>query len=101
VDPLDVLGDPTRRAILELVRQRPRSVAELSAELPVTRPAVSHHLKVLGQARLVSSTARGTQRIYRLDPAGAEAIRAYADRLWRSALDRFAESPAPVEDGRP
>ncbi len=97
LSPLDVLGDPMRRAVLDQLRTGPMSVAELSADLPVTRPAVSHHLKVLGSARLVRSTRRGTQRIYEIDPAGAEAIKAYAEQLWAAAFTDLADvMPATV-----
>ena len=95
--PLDVLGDPMRRAVLDLLRERPRSVAELSAVLPVSRPAVSHHLKVLSRARLVRSSARGTQRIYQLDPAGAEVVKAFAEQLWSAAFPTLAESDADAD----
>ena len=99
LSPLDVLGDPMRRAVLDQLRTGPMSVAELSADLPVTRPAVSHHLKVLGSARLVRSTRRGTQRIYEIDPAGAEAIKAYAEQLWAAAFTDLADvMPATVEE---
>jgi DNA-binding transcriptional ArsR family regulator len=101
--PLDVLGDPMRRAVLDQLRTGPMSVAELSADLPVTRPAVSHHLKVLGAARLVRSTRRGTQRIYEIDPAGAEAIKAYAEQLWAAAFDNLEQTAprATTETGDP
>jgi DNA-binding transcriptional ArsR family regulator len=92
---LDALGDPTRRAILELVAQRPRAVGELAAQLPVSRPAVSQHLKVLKAARLVHDTAQGRQRIYRVDAQGLEAVRRYLDRFWEGALAAFA---AAVEE---
>jgi DNA-binding transcriptional ArsR family regulator len=97
--PLDALGDATRRAIVELLQARPRSVAELAAALPVSRPAVSQHLKVLAAAGLVRATAIGTRRIYELDPAGAEVLRQYVERLWQSALGRLAELDADVSAG--
>jgi DNA-binding transcriptional ArsR family regulator len=87
---LDALGDGTRRAIVELLAERPRPVGELAEELPVSRPAVSLHLKVLLDAGLVQQTAVGTRRIYRLDEGGLQVLRTYVDRLWISALDRFA-----------
>ncbi len=87
---LDAIGDGTRRAILELLAAGPRSVGDLAAELPVGRPAVSLHLKVLRGAELVTSTAIGTRNIYRLDPTGLAVLRRYLDRLWSAALDRFA-----------
>jgi len=88
---LDVLSDPTRRAVLDLVRQRPRSVTELADALPVSRPAVSQHLRALKQARLVSDHAEGTRRIYSLDPSGVGELRDYVEQLWRTALVSFAE----------
>lgn len=92
---LAALGDPTRQAIVELLAAGPRAVGELAAELPVSRPAVSQHLRVLKEAGLVTDHAVGTRRLYRLDPAGADAVRAYLDRFWTRALDAFA---AAVED---
>lgn len=89
---LDAIGDGTRRAILELLAAGPRSVGELAAELPVGRPAVSLHLKVLRGAELVASTAVGTRNVYRLDPSGLTVLRHYLDRMWSAALDRFAEA---------
>lgn len=89
---LDAIGDGTRRAILELLASGPRSVGELAAELPVGRPAVSLHLKVLRGAELVASTPAGTRNVYRLEPAGLTVLRRYLDRLWSAALDRFAEA---------
>lgn len=88
---LDALADPTRRAVLDLVRQRPRSVSEIAAELPVSRPAVSQHLRALKQARLVQDHAAGTRRIYSLDPHGLAALRDYADQLWQTAMASFVE----------
>lgn len=87
---LAALGDGTRRAIVDLLADRPRPVGELAAMLPVTRPAVSLHLKVLKDAHLVRDVAVGTRRIYQLDPDGLIVLRAYLDRLWAGALDRFA-----------
>jgi DNA-binding transcriptional ArsR family regulator len=88
---LTALGDRTRQAIVARLFDGPRSVSELAADLPVSRPAVSQHLKVLKDARLVRDEARGTRRIYRLDPAGAAALRAYYERFWNAALDAFRE----------
>lgn len=88
----DALGDATRRAILDLLTERPRAVGELAAELPVSRPAVSLHLRVLRDAGLVRDSAAGTRRIYRLDPAGLTLLRIYLDRLWAGALANFAEA---------
>src|SRR5918993_1815418 len=86
---MDALGDSTRRRIFELLQGGPRAVGELAGELPVSRPAVSQHLRVLKDAGLVTDRAVGTRRLYQLDPAGAEAARAYLDRFWARALDAF------------
>jgi DNA-binding transcriptional ArsR family regulator len=85
------LGDPTRQAIVELLAEEPRPVGELARALPVSRPAVSQHLKVLKDAGLVVDHAAGTRRVYRIDPAGIAALRASLDRFWESALHRFQE----------
>jgi DNA-binding transcriptional ArsR family regulator len=87
---LDALGDRTRRAIVDLLVERPRAVAELAEELPVGRPAVSLHLKVLREAGLVKDKAMGTRRIYSVDPAGLELLRTYLERVWQGALANFA-----------
>jgi DNA-binding transcriptional ArsR family regulator len=86
---LTALGDPTRRAVFERLAGGPRAVGELAATLPVSRPAVSQHLKVLKDAGLVRDEARGTRRLYSLDPDGLAAVRAYFDRFWDQALDAF------------
>lgn len=83
------LGDPTRRAIFERLADRPRAVGELASELPVSRPAVSQHLKVLKDARLVVDQRVGTRRIYRVDPDGLSALRGYLDHFWDQALAGF------------
>jgi DNA-binding transcriptional ArsR family regulator len=88
---LSALGDPTRRAIFERVAARPSAVGDLARGLPVTRPAVSQHLRVLKEAGLVSETSEGTRRIYRLDPRGIAAMRDWLDAHWASALDAFKE----------
>ena len=85
------MGDRTRRAIVGQLAQQPRAVGELAAVLPVSRPAVSQHLKVLKDAGLVSDEAVGTRRIYRLNEAGVSALRDQLDTYWRRALDGFAE----------
>jgi len=87
---LEALGDPTRRAIFERLVGRPRSVRELADVLPVSRPAVSQHLKVLKQSGLVVDRPVGTRRIYRVDPAGVAAMREYLDQMWDAALAAFA-----------
>ena len=83
------LGDPTRRKIFELVAEQPSAVVDLARELPVSRPAVSQHLKVLKAAGLVIESAEGTRRIYRLDPRGIGAMRDWLDAHWATALDAF------------
>ena len=89
LDHLAVLGDPTRRSIFEHLVDRPRAVGDLADELPVSRPAVSQHLKVLKDAGLVIGSAEGTRRIYRVDPDGVAALRAYLDQFWNRALEAF------------
>jgi DNA-binding transcriptional ArsR family regulator len=86
---LAALGDPTRRTIFERIAERPRAVGELASELPVSRPAVSQHLKVLKDAGLVSDRAVGNRRIYQLDLDGIGALRAYLDRFWNRSLAAF------------
>ena len=83
------LADPTRRAVFERVAARPASVGELALGLPVSRPAVSQHLKVLKSAGLVIDRAEGTRRVYQIDPAGLGAIRGWLDRFWTDALESF------------
>jgi DNA-binding transcriptional ArsR family regulator len=83
------LADPTRREIFERVAGRPRAVGELALELPVSRPAVSQHLRVLADAGLVSSRAEGTRRIYELDPQGLAGLRSYLDGFWTRSLVAF------------
>ncbi len=94
------LGDGTRRAIVELLAERPRAVGELAELLPVTRPAVSLHLKVLKDAHLVRDTPVGTRRVYRLDAEGLDLLRTYLDRLWAGALDRFAAAAEAAHASR-
>src|SRR5271169_1431803 len=91
VKALGALGDPTRRAIFERLAGRPSAVGELAAGLPVSRPAVSQHLRVLREAGLVNETPEGTRRIYRLDPRGIAVMRAWLDTHWSLALDAFKE----------
>src|SRR3954467_8622888 len=96
---MDALGDPTRRAIFERLRAGPRAVGELASELPVSRPAVSQHLKVLKDAGLVVDTAVGTRRLYRLNPDGVGALRAYFDGFWMQALAAFKDAAeAPTQE---
>jgi len=87
---LDALGDWTRRQIFDALKNGPQSVGELAARMPVSRPAVSQHLRVLKDAGLVLDTKDGTRRIYRVDPSGLAGIRAYFDSFWDEALGRFA-----------
>jgi DNA-binding transcriptional ArsR family regulator len=86
---LGLLGDPMRRAIFESLARRPSSVGELAEQLPISRPAVSQHLKALKDGGLVVSHAEGTRRIYRLDPQGVEAMRTWLDGVWEHALADF------------
>ncbi|HET6867303.1 MAG TPA: metalloregulator ArsR/SmtB family transcription factor [Solirubrobacteraceae bacterium] len=88
-DAWTALGDPTRKTIFELLADRPRAVGELAGELPVTRPAVSQHLKVLKDAGLVMDRPAGTRRIYRIDPDGLAALRADLERFWGKALAAY------------
>ncbi|MGI8809854.1 MAG: ArsR/SmtB family transcription factor [Acidimicrobiales bacterium] len=89
---ISALGDPTRRAIFELLAEGPRPVGEIARELPVSRPAVSQHLKVLKDAGLVTDRPFGTRRFYQLDPEGVGALRAYFDRFWSRALMAFKDA---------
>ena len=89
VDGLTALADPTRRAIFERLAERASAVGELAAEFPVSRPAVSQHLKVLKDAGLVIDRAAGNRRIYQLNPDGVGALRAYLDRFWNQSLAAF------------
>ena len=86
------LAEPMRVAIVEKLAQRPMAVGELAAGLPVSRPAVSQHLKVLKEAKLVRDQAQGTRRIYSLDPAGLGPLRMWLDRFWDQALAAYAEA---------
>ena len=98
---MDVLGDPTRRAILERLLKGPLPVGELAREFPVSRPAISQHLRALKQAQLVIDRPDGTRRLYELNPAGIDALRAYFERFWNHALAAFkkaAEERATKEE---
>jgi DNA-binding transcriptional ArsR family regulator len=88
-DPFDALGDPNRRALVELLRSGDRSVRELADQLPISRPAVSRHLRVLKEAGLVTDRAEGTRRLYRLHDEGIDAVRAYLMEVWGDAAVRF------------
>jgi DNA-binding transcriptional ArsR family regulator len=92
------LSEPMRLAIVERLAEKPMAVGELAGQLPVTRPAVSQHLKVLKEAQLVRDQAEGTRRIYSIDPAGLGAIRAWLDRFWDKALAAYAETAEREEE---
>jgi DNA-binding transcriptional ArsR family regulator len=97
-DPFDALGDPNRRAIVELLSARGRSVGELADVLPISRPAVSRHLRLLKEAGLVVEEPHGTRRIYQLHEQGVEAVQAYLTQVWGEAITRFrltAENTTP------
>jgi DNA-binding transcriptional ArsR family regulator len=97
-DPFGALGDPNRRAIVELLSSHGRSVGELADALPISRPAVSRHLRLLKGAGLVLEEPQGTRRIYRLDEQGIEAVQAYLTQVWGAAVTRFrlaAENTTP------
>jgi DNA-binding transcriptional ArsR family regulator len=97
---LGLLGDPMRRAIFETLARRPSSVGELAEQLPISRPAVSQHLKALKEGGLVVAHAEGTRRIYRLDPQGVAALRSWLDGVWEHALvdfHKFAEQAVADE----
>ena len=91
----EALGDPSRFAIVQCLADRPRAVGELAEELPISRQAVSQHLRVLKDAGLVTNKAEGTRRVYRLNPAGVAALKDQLDTFWRRALDGFQNT---VED---
>jgi DNA-binding transcriptional ArsR family regulator len=88
-DPFDALGDPNRRAIVRLLRDGDRSVRELADDLPISRPAVSRHLRLLKEAGLVSDRPAGTRNVYRLDDRGFEEVRDYLVQVWADAVPRF------------
>ena len=98
-EPLNALGDPTRRAIFEQLAEGPKPVGELARALPVSRPAVSQHLRVLKSAGLVSDRPLGTRRVYRIDPDGVIALRDYFERFWDRALADF-QAAAEAEERR-
>lgn len=93
------LGDPTRRRVFELLGRGPRAVGELAAELPVSRPAVSQHLRVLKDAGLVTERRKGTRRVYEIDPGGVGVLRDYFDGFWNQALARY-QAAAEAEQRR-
>jgi DNA-binding transcriptional ArsR family regulator len=101
---LEVLGDPTRRAIFERLADGPLAVVDIARDLPVSRPAVSQHLRVLKDAGLVTDRAEGTRRLYAIDREGLASLRSYFDRFWDDALDAFRrtaeESHAASQSGK-
>jgi DNA-binding transcriptional ArsR family regulator len=97
-DAWSALGDSSRRAIVECLAERPRAVGELADVLPISRPAVSQHLKVLKDAGLVAERVAGTRRIYRLNPAGVAAMRDQLDTYWNRALAGYQDAVASPDD---
>ena len=95
---LTALGDATRRTIFERLADRPRAVGELARDLPVSRPAVSQHLKVLKDAGLVIDRRAGNRRIYQLDPDGVGALRAYLDQFWNQSLAAFKAAAEQADE---
>ena len=89
MNPFEALGDPNRRAIVELLHEGDRSVQQLADALPISRPAVSRHLRLLKEAGLVTDRAEGTRRLYRLHGEGPEAVRSYLEQVWGDAATRF------------
>jgi DNA-binding transcriptional ArsR family regulator len=96
---LDALGDPTRRAILERLMSGPLAVVDIADTLPISRPAVSQHLKVLKEARLVVDRAEGTRRVYQIDQSGLAAVREYFDQFWTEALGAFKRAAEASHEG--
>jgi DNA-binding transcriptional ArsR family regulator len=94
---LAALADPTRRAVFDRLRRGPRSVAEIAGGLPVSRPAVSQHLRALKEARLVKFERQGTQNLYAVNPAGLAALRSYLDSFWDDVLAQFALAAGELE----
>jgi DNA-binding transcriptional ArsR family regulator len=97
---LQALGDPTRRAVLEELRRGPRAVGEIARRLPVSRPAVSQHLRVLKEAGLVTERQNGTRRLYRVDPDGLAELREYLEEFWTEALESFKAAAEAEREGR-
>ena len=89
MNPFEALGDPNRRAIVELLHEGDRSVQQLADALPISRPAVSRHLRLLKEAGLVTDRPEGTRRLYRLHDEGIEAVRAYLVQVWGDVATRF------------
>ena len=97
-DPFSALGDPHRRAILSLLGAQDLSVQQIAAGLPISRPAVSRHLRVLKDAGLVSDRSQGTRRLYRVDPRGLAELRSYLEGFWEAALADLAAAAETEED---
>jgi DNA-binding transcriptional ArsR family regulator len=97
---LSALADPTRRRVLERLSSGPAAVSEIAAGMPVSRPAVSQHLKALKEAGLVVDRAEGTRRVYQIDPAGLGAIRAWLDQFWTTAFDAFKDEAERGDEPR-
>jgi DNA-binding transcriptional ArsR family regulator len=95
---LEALADPTRRSIFELLGNGSSSVVDIARHVPISRPAVSQHLKVLKEAKLVSVRPAGTRRIYGIDPAGVAAVRQYFDQFWTSSLAAYAQAANTTEE---
>ena len=91
-DPWTALGDPVRRAIVETIASRPLAVGDIARGLPISRPAVSQHLKVLKDAGLATDRAEGTRRVYQLDPSGVDGLRDYLDGFWQRSLRAFKDA---------
>lgn len=100
-DALAALADPTRRRLFELVAEHPRAVGQLAEQVPVSRPAVSQHLKVLRQAALVQEQRVGTRHVYRLDEAGLEILRGYFESFWERSLASFKDAAEQATDRDP
>jgi DNA-binding transcriptional ArsR family regulator len=98
---LVALADPTRRRVFERLRAGSRSVGQIAQGLPVSRPAVSQHLKVLKEAGLVTDRAEGTRRVYSIDPHGLAAVRRYFDEFWENALDAFVAEVEADDEKHP
>jgi DNA-binding transcriptional ArsR family regulator len=98
---LDALGDPTRRRVLELLREGPRAVVDIAADLPVSRPAVSQHLRVLKGAGLVTERPQGTRHLYSIDAEGLAALRTYLEGYWQNALAAFKDAADHEGEGEP
>jgi DNA-binding transcriptional ArsR family regulator len=98
---LNALGDPTRRALFERIARSPAPVVELARDLPVSRPAVSQHLKVLKTAGLVHDRADGTRRVYSVAPEGLEAVRGYFEQFWQTSLAAFANAASTTQENEP